>query len=107
MVFLVCVNHEDNLLILCQERFNVRTKVCQDLRARARRIFVIAQVAKLLKVCGIAGGGFVTCGETNAISANDVDNDVVFTFDGEVCPSSHSGWVDFCLVTSARPSARG
>ena len=43
--------------------------------------------------------------KANSIYTNYVDNDVVFTFDGEVCPSSHSGGVDFGLVTSARPSA--
>ena len=107
MVFLVCVNHEDNLLILCQERFKVRTKVCQNLCSWARWIVVIAQVAKLLKVCGVAGVGFVTGWETDAVSAYEVYNDVVFTFKGEMCPSSHTCWVDFCLVTSSRPSARG
>ena len=54
VVLFVCVNHEDNLLILCKEGFDVCTKVCQDLRTWARLTLVIAQVAKLLKVRGIA-----------------------------------------------------
>ena len=54
VVLFVCVNHEDNLLILGEERFDVCTEVGQDLRTWARLTLVIAQVAKLLKVRGIA-----------------------------------------------------
>ena len=62
-------------------------------------------MSKLLKVRGIACGVFVTGRKTNSISANDVDYDVVFAFDGEMSPTSHAGGVYFGLVTSACPSA--
>ena len=86
----VCINKEDNFLILCQERFNVHTEVCQYLCLWAGQILVSPQVAELLKIRSIAGCVFLTCWETDAVSANDVDNDAVFIFDGEVSPLSHS-----------------
>ena len=35
----------------------------------------------------------MTCWKTNAISANDVDYDVVFAFEAEMGPASHSSGI--------------
>ena len=60
----------------------------------------------LLKVGGVAGGGFVSCREANAVNTEEVNNDVVLSFETEVSPTSHSSGIGRGLMAPACPTRR-
>ena len=60
----------------------------------------------LLKVGGVAGGRFVSCRETNAVDTEDVNNDVVLSFEAEVSPTAHASGIGRGMMATTCP-ARG
>ena len=63
-------------------------------------------MAGLLKVSSVARGCLVSGGEADAVETKNVNNDVVFAFEAEMGPASHSSGIGGGLMATTCPTCR-